>query len=191
MSPGPPATPRPPGPPAPSSRGRVAAPCPVVPSVQPAGLTLTPVSAPSGSCAVCLAQRGPTPWVPRCWGPGLWSVAPPRGPLARGPSPKPFSSFPVPSWTFGVVTCADLEGRTGPQRGGQSTGAVGKPIRPGGAVQRRAVTGRAVSSVPRGICKTGAVMIQERRPGGEQRLQGGGQRGAFPYGRALVLLAGV
>lgn len=52
-----------------------------------ARLPPTPVSAPSGSCAVCLAQPCPTPWAPRCWGPGLWPVAPARGPLVRGASP--------------------------------------------------------------------------------------------------------
>lgn len=42
-------------------------------------------------------------------------MAPARGPLVRTPYPQPFPSFPVPFWTLGVVTCADLEGRTGPR----------------------------------------------------------------------------
>lgn len=122
------------------------------------------------------------------------------GPLARGsgsgssgagrlPVALPF----VPGSLLDLQGChvCGLEGPDGAAERWPVHGGGGEADPPCWSCPATCCTGRAVSSVPSGVCKTGAVTIQERRPGGERRLQGGGQRGAFPYGRALVLLAGV
>ena len=117
------------------------------------------------------------------------------GPLVRGSGSGSSGAGPLPAaLPFVPGSLLDLRGCHMCGLGGERWpvhGGGGEADPPGWSCPATCCTGWAVSSVPRGICKTGAVMIQERRPGGERRLQGGGQRGAFPYGRALVLLAGV
>lgn len=156
-----------------------------------ARLPPAPVSAPSGSCAVCPAQPCPTPWAPRCWGPGLWPVAPARG--SSGAGRLRVALLFVPGSLLDLQGChvCGLGGPDGAAERWPVHGGGGEADPPCWSCPATCCTGRAVSCVPSGVCKTGAVMIQGRRPGGERRLQGGGQRGAFPYGRALVLLAGV
>lgn len=74
--------------------------------------SLSPLSAPSGSCAVSLAQPGPTPWVPAVLGTGplvlgsgpgvLWCAAPPRRPFLRSRFPPgPSGLSRVRTWRAG------------------------------------------------------------------------------------------